>query len=306
MTRHLRYEALLERAAPLDPIATAIVAPEEANALGGAIRGAEEGLIVPVLVGDALLIQATAREIGKDISGFEIIDVKSHSDAAARAVQLVHERRVKALMKGYIHTNMLLKHVVKSDGGLRTGRRLSHVFVMDTPGFDRLIMVTDAAINIAPDLKTKADIVQNAIDLGHSLGLPHPKVAVVSAIATINPEINATVEAAALAKMADRGQIKGGLVDGPFAMDNAVSPKAAAIKKIVSPVAGLADILMMPEIQTGNMVLKTLTFMAGAQAGGLVVGAKVPIMLTSRADDQDARVASCVLAALHAHHGSAG
>ncbi|MEN0001318.1 MAG: bifunctional enoyl-CoA hydratase/phosphate acetyltransferase, partial [Pseudomonadota bacterium] len=222
-----------------------------------------------------------------------------HADAAALGVQLVHDGKAAAVMKGHLHTEELLRHVVKKEGGLRTRRRLSHVFVMDVPGLSHLLLITDAAINITPDLRTKVDIVQNAIDLALSLGVEMPKVGVLSAVETVNANIPSTIEAAALSKMADRGQIKGGIVDGPLAMDNAVSAEAAATKGIQSLVAGKADILVAPNLESGNMIAKQLSFLAHAEAGGIVLGAKVPVILTSRADDDKARLASCAVAALH-------
>lgn len=298
--RHALFEALLKRAEPLDPIPTAVVAPEEDSALGGALLAARHTLITPILVGDEARIREVAVAGGHDLTGVEIIDQPAHDLAAARAVALVHEGRARAVMKGHLHTDELLRHVVKSDGGLRTGRRLSHVFVMDVPGRDRLLMVTDAAINIAPDLKAKADIAQNAIDLAISLGLEEPKVGVLSAVETVNPAIPSTLDAAILSKMSERGQIVGGVVDGPLAMDNAVDLEAARSKGIRSAVAGRADILLAPNLEAGNMIAKELTFVAHALAGGLCVGALVPVILTSRADDDEARLASCAIAALHA------
>ena len=298
--RHRHFEALLARAEPLAPIPTAVVAPEEESALGGAMLAARHTLITPILVGHEARIRGVAGAIGASLDGIEIIDVPAHDLAAARAVELVHEGRARAVMKGHLHTDELLRPIVSSKGGLRTGRRLSHVFVMDVPGRDRLLMVTDAAINIAPDLKAKADIAQNAIDLALSLGIAEPKVGVLSAVETVNPAIPSTLEAAALSKMAERGQITGGLVDGPLAMDNAVDLEAARSKGIRSTVAGRADILLAPNIESGNMIAKELTFIAHAQAGGVVVGALVPVILTSRADDDAARLASCAVAALFA------
>ena len=306
--RHVHFDRLLERAAPLEPIPTAVVAPEEPNALGGALLAARHTLIRPILVGDAARIRAVAGEIDASVEDHEIVDEPVHDLAAARAVALVHEGRARAVMKGHLHTDELLRHVVKRDGGLRTGRRLSHVFVMDVPGRDGLLMITDAAINIVPDLEAKRDITQNAIDLARALGIEVPKVGVLSAVETVNPKIPSTLDAAILSKMSERGQIRGGVVDGPLAMDNAVDLEAARSKGITSTVAGRADVLVAPNMESGNMIAKELTFVAHAEAGGLCVGASVPVILTSRADDDDARLASCAVAALYddwLRHGGA-
>lgn len=297
---HVHFDRVLEQAEPLPPIPTAVVAPEEANSLGGAILGAEHTLIRPILIGSLAKIEAAAAEIGANLSGYQIIDQPSHAEAAAMAVKLVHEGQAGALMKGHLHTDVLLSAVLKSGTGLRMGRRLSHVFVMDVPSLDHLLFVTDAAINIAPDLETKVDIIQNAIDLAIALGIEVPKVGVLSAVETVNPKIPSTLDAAILSKMADRGQIRGGVVDGPLAMDNAVDITAARIKGIKSAVAGHAEILVAPNLESGNMLAKELTFLAGAEAGGIVLGARCPIILTSRSDDDKARLASCAVAALYA------
>ncbi len=297
---HLHFDRLLEQAEPLPPIPTAVIAPEEANSLGGAILGAEHTLIRPILIGSRPKIEAAAAEIDADLTGYEIIDEPSHAEAAAKAVALIHEGRAGALMKGHLHTDVLLSAVLKSGTGLRMGRRLSHVFVMDVPGLDHLLFVTDAAINIAPDLETKVDIIQNAIDLAIALGIDTPKVGVLSAVETVTPKIPSTLDAAILSKMAERGQIRGGVVDGPLAMDNAIDITAARIKGIRSAVAGRAEILVAPNLESGNMLAKELTFIAGAEAGGIVLGARCPIILTSRSDDDKARLASCAVAALYA------
>ena len=297
--RHVHFERLLERARALDPIPTAVVAPEEENALEGAIVAARETLIAPLLIGDEAKIRSVAQTLGISVDGFEIVHEPGHDLAAKRAVALVHEGRARAVMKGHLHTDELLRPIVSSAGGLRTGRRLSHVFVLDVPGRDRLLMVTDAAINIAPGLKEKADIVQNAIDLARGLGIEEPKVGILSAVETVNPAIQSTLDAAALAKMSERGQIVGGLVDGPLAMDNAVDLEAAQSKGIVSAVAGRADILVAPNLEAGNMIAKELTFVAYAEPAGVCVGAACPVILTSRADDEGARLASCAVAALY-------
>lgn len=298
--RHRHFESLLERAEPLPAIPTAVVAPEDDASLGGALLAMERTIIAPILVGCARRIEAAARGIGASLEGIEILDVPEHLAAARRAVALVHEGRAGAVMKGHLHTDELLGAVVARDTGLRVGRRLSHVFVMDVPGLAHLLMVTDAAINIAPDLEAKMDIVQNAIDLARALGVDLPKVGVLSAVETVTPKIPSTLDAAALSKMAERGQITGGLVDGPLAMDNAVDLEAAQSKGLRSLVAGRADILMAPNLETGNMLAKQLTFIAHAEAAGVVVGARCPIVLTSRSDSEMARLASCAVAALHA------
>ncbi|MEL6206539.1 MAG: bifunctional enoyl-CoA hydratase/phosphate acetyltransferase [Pseudomonadota bacterium] len=303
--RHVHFDAMIERAEPLDPMPTAVVVPEGAAFLGGAILGWEHTLITPILIGDEAVIRATAEEIGKDVSGLEIIHEPDHAQAARRGVALVHDGRAASVMKGNLHTDVLLGAIVKRDTGLRTGRRLSHVFVMDVPGLPHLLMITDAAINIAPDLETKVDITQNAIDLAKALGIEVPKVGVLSAVETVNTKIPSTLDAAILSKMAERGQIRGGVVDGPLAMDNAIDMAAARTKGIESDVAGRAEILIVPNLEAGNMLAKELTFVAHAEAGGIVLGAKVPIILTSRADDDKARLASCAVAALYNAHGKA-
>lgn len=301
--RHAHFEALLEKAEPLDPIPTAVVAPEEPNSLGGALLAARHTLIVPILIGDRGRILAAAAGLGEDISGLTLIDVPGHAEAAERAVALVAEGSAKALMKGMLHTEELLRAAFRREGGLRTKRRVSHVFVMDVPGLDHLLMVSDAAINIAPTLEEKVDIVQNAIDLARALGIELPRVGILSAIETVNPKIPSTLDAAALSKMADRGQIKGGLVDGPLAMDNAVNMGAAQTKGIKSLVAGRAEVLIVPNLEAGNMLAKELTFLAHAEAAGIVVGLRCPVILTSRADNEKARLASCAVAALYAEWG---
>ncbi|MEM8785615.1 MAG: bifunctional enoyl-CoA hydratase/phosphate acetyltransferase [Pseudomonadota bacterium] len=301
---HVHFDALLDRARPLEPIPTAVVAPESEDALEGALLGAQNTLITPILVGDPEKIADIAKGIGADLSAYSIEPARTHDEAAARAVALVHEGKAQALMKGHLHTDELLGHVVKSNGGLRTKRRLSHVFVMDVPGLDHLLLITDAAINIAPDLSAKADITQNAIYLAHALGMPEPRVGILSAVETVNPKMPSTLDAAALSKMADRGQITGGIVDGPLAMDNAMSVEAARTKGLHSLVAGHAEILVVPNLEAGNMMAKELTFLAHAEAGGIVLGARCPIILNSRADDEKARLASCAVAALVANHAA--
>jgi phosphate butyryltransferase len=265
-----------------------------------------EKLIVPILLGNEVRIRKLAETHGVDLSGVSIEDLPNHDAAAARAVELVHEGAAAAVMKGHLHTDELLKHVVKSQGGLRTGRRISHVFVIDAPSLPELVLVTDAAINIAPTLEDKVDIVQNAIDLGIALGIPRPKVGILSAVETVNPKIPSTLDAAILSKMSERGQIRGGIVDGPLAMDNAVSLEAAKTKGLTSLVAGSADILVVPNLESGNILAKELTYAAQAEGAGLVLGAKVPVLLTSRADDEGARLFSCAVAVLYAHWQATG
>lgn len=297
--RHVHFQRLVELAAPLPPLPTAVVAPEEANSLGGALLARRNSIIEPILVGHRRKIEAAAQEIGRSLDGIEIIHEPDHAAAARRGVALVREGRAGALMKGHLHSDELLRAVLSKEAGLRTARRLTHVFVMDVPGVSHPLLLTDAAINIAPDIKTKMDIVQNAIDLAISLGIDVPKVGVLSAVETVNPDIPSSVDAALLSKMCERGQITGGLVDGPLAMDNAVSLAAARTKGIDSPVAGHAEVLVVPNLDAGNMLAKQLTYLAGAEGAGLVLGARAPIVLTSRADGDMARLASCAIAALH-------
>lgn len=302
LSRHERFNALLAEAKSRGPYTTAIAHPCDEVSLRGALDAAAAGLIIPILVGPVAKIKAAAAAAGLDLTGLRIEDTPHSHAAAARAVQLVREGAAKLLMKGALHTDELMHEVMRAENGLRTGRRLSHVYVMDVPSYPRPLLVTDAAINIAPDLATKADIAQNAIDLAHALGIETPKLAVLAAVETVNPAMPSTIDAAALCKMGQRGQITGGIIDGPLAFDNAVSPLAAAEKHIVSPVAGQTDILLVPDIEAGNMVAKQLTFLAGADAAGVVVGARIPIILTSRADNASARLASCAVALLVAAH----
>lgn len=297
--RHQHFDRLLEACEGLDPLPTAVVAPEEAAALEGALLAAKHQLIEPILVGDARKIEAAARDVGRDIGELEIIDIADHRDAAMASVKLVHDGRASALMKGHLHTDVLLGQVVKRNKGLRTTRRLSHVYAFDVPGLDHVLLLSDAAINIAPDLQDKVDIVQNSIDFARSLGVDNPKVGVLSAVETVNPQIPSTLDAAVLSKMAERGQITGGLVDGPLAMDNAMDVEAARTKGITSLVAGHADVLIAPNLEAGNLLAKELVFVARANGAGIVVGAKVPIILTSRADDAHARLVSCAMAVLY-------
>ncbi|NVO13437.1 MAG: phosphate acetyltransferase [Rhodoplanes sp.] len=298
---HAKYERLIAKAKSLAPVPTIVVHPCDETSLRGAVEAAEAGIIVPILVGPAAKIAAVARAHGLDISDLEVIDV-AHSDAAAaRAVELIREGRGELLMKGSLHTDELMRAVTAAATGLRTARRISHVFVMDVPSHSDTLFITDAAINIAPDLDEKRDIIQNAIDLFTAVGLGTPRVALLSAVETVTTKIPSTIDAAALCKMADRGQITGGIVDGPLAFDNAIDPEAARIKGIKSEVAGRAQILVVPDLEAGNMLAKNLTFLAGADAAGIVLGARVPIILTSRADSVRTRMASCAVAVLYAH-----
>ncbi len=298
---HDSYADLLESVRGLDPIPTAVIHPCDAKSLQGTIEAAQDGMIAPLLIGPEARIRAVAEEQGLDLAGYRIIDVAHSHAAAARAVELVHEGAAEILMKGSLHTDEVLGAVVSRSTGIRTERRMSHIFAMDVPTYPKLLLITDAAVNIAPDLTAKADICQNAIDLAHTFGVEEPRLAILSAVETVNPHIQSTLEAAALCKMADRGQIKGGLLDGPLAMDNAISLEAARTKGIDSPVAGQADVLVAPDLEAGNILAKQLTFMAHADAAGIVLGARVPIVLTSRADSVRARRASAATAVLHAH-----
>jgi len=285
----------------LAPVTCAVVHPCDHDALAGAVEAAKRGLIVPVLVGPEAKIRAVARAASIDLSPFEIVAVEHSHAAAEKAVALARAGRVDALMKGSLHTDELMGAVVSAATGLRTARRISHVFVLEVPAYPRLLLLTDAAINIFPTLDDKADICRNAIDLAQALGIAKPKVAILSAVETVNPKIPGTIDAAALCKMAERGQIIGGVLDGPLAFDNAISPAAARVKQIVSPVAGVADILLMPDLEAGNMMVKQLQYLAGADAAGIVCGARVPIVLTSRADNVRARLASTAVMVLVAH-----
>ncbi len=304
INRHERFRALLARAAGLPPMPVAVVHPCNANAIGAAVEAAQAGLIVPILVGPQAKIRTAAQAANVDINGFRLVDTPHSHAAADRAVALVRDGEAAMLMKGSLHSDELLHAVLAADSGLRTGRRLSHVYLMDVPTYPKPLLVTDAVVNIAPDLEQKRDIVQNAVDLAHEMGIETPRVALLSAVETVNPAIRSTLDAAALCKMADRGQISGALVDGPLAFDNAVSPAAAKEKGIISPVAGQADILVVPDLEAGNMLAKQLIFLAGADAAGVVLGARVPIILTSRADTERTRLASCAVAVLLAHRPS--
>ena len=296
-----KYEQLLKRCRSLEPVPTAVAHPCEQSALTGAIEAGADGLIVPILVGPADKIKEVAAKSGLDLSKAKIVDAPHSHASAAKAVELVRKGEAELLMKGSLHTDELLGAVVARETGLRTGRRISHVFIMDVPTHAETLFITDAAVNIAPDLMAKRDIVQNAIDLFTALGLGTPKVAILSAVETINPDIPSTIEAAALCKMADRGQITGGELDGPLAFDNAISLEAARIKGIKSTVAGRAQILVVPDLEAGNMLAKNLTFLARADAAGIVLGARAPVILTSRADSERTRMASCAIAALYVH-----
>ncbi len=300
LARHQRFHDLLVRATSGEPVPVAVAHPCDGASLGAVAEATEARLIVPILVGPEAKIRAAAAASGVDIGSFRIVDAPHSHAAAAEAAALVRAGQAEVLMKGSLHTDEFMQAVVTSASGLRTGRRLSHVYIIDVPAYPRPLLVTDAAVNIAPNLEQKRDIVQNAIDLAHRMGIGEPRVAILSAVETVNPAIPSTLEAAALCKMAERGQITGGLVDGPLAFDNAVSPEAARGKGIASPVAGRADILVVPDLEAGNMLAKQLTFLAGADAAGVVLGARVPIVLTSRADGRRTRIASCAVAVLMA------
>ena len=296
--KHEKFRRLIEFCRTLEPLPTAGVHPCDRSSLEGAIEAAKLGLIAPILVGPRAKIEAVAAESGLDLSGCQLIDAPHSHAAAAAAVQLVREGKAEALMKGSLHTDELMVEVVRRDTGLRTSRRVSHCFVMDVPGHEQPLIISDAAVNIAPTLEEKADILQNAIDLAHALRAKEVRVAIRSAMETVNPKVPSTVEAAALCKMVDRHQVTGALVDGPLALDNAINLEAARIKKIDSPVAGRANVLLVPDLEAGNMLAKSLSFLAGADAAGIVLGARVPIILTSRADSVMTRLASCAVAAL--------
>ncbi len=295
---HEKYERLIQAAQRHPPIPTAVAHPCDDASLESAIEAAKLGLIVPVLVGPPARIRDVAARGSHDISGLEIVGSAYSQDSATKAVGLVTCGRAEALMKGSLHTDELMGAVVAREGGIRTARRISHCFVMDVPGHATPLIITDAAVNIAPTLEEKVDIVQNAIDLAHAMGITEVRVAILSAMEMVNPKVASTIEAAALCKMADRGQITGAVLDGPLALDNAISPEAAAIKHIVSPVAGQANVLVVPDLEAGNMLAKSLSFLAGADAAGIVLGARVPIILTSRADSLLTRLASCAVAVL--------
>ena len=296
-----KYEQLLARCRTLEPVPTAVAHPCEQTALAGAIEAGEMGLIVPILVGPAAKIQEVAAKHGIDLSHARIVDAPHSHGSAAKAVEIVRQGQAEIVMKGSLHSDELLGAIVAKDTGLRTGRRISHVFIMDVPTYHKVLIVTDAAINIAPTLEDKVHIVQNAIDLAISLGVKRPKVAILAAVETINSKMPSTIDAAALCKMADRGQITGGVLDGPLAFDNAISVEAAKIKGITSEVAGDPDILLVPDLEAGNILAKQLSYLANADSAGLVLGARVPVVLTSRSDSVRARIASCAVAVLAAH-----
>jgi phosphate acetyltransferase len=296
-----KYDRLIARAKQVTPAKTIVVHPCDASSLRAAIDAADAGIIVPTLVGPATKIATVAREHQFDIGRFEVVDAPHSDAAAAKGVQLIHEAKGELLMKGSLHTDELMRAVTASTTGLRTARRISHVFIVDVPSYSETLFITDAAINIFPDLDVKRDIVQNAIDLFVDVGMGTPRVAILSAVETVTSKIPSTIEAAALCKMADRGQITGGVLDGPLAFDNAVDPEAAKIKGIKSPVAGRAQILVVPDLEAGNMLAKNLIFLSKADSAGIVLGARVPIILTSRADSVRSRMASCAAAVLYAN-----
>ena len=296
----LRRLMLMAEARP--PLRTAVVHPVDALSLTGAVSAARRGLIDPILIGPSARIHAAARAAGFDLGGYQVIDVEHSHEAAARACDLAGRGEAAAIMKGALHTDELLEAVVAGSSSLRTDRRMSHVFVLDVPSYPRPLLVSDAALNIAPDLATKRDIVQNAIDCAHAMDIHEPRVAILAAVETINPKMGSTIDAAALCKMAERGQIVGGKLDGPLAFDNAISPDAAKAKGIRSEVAGQADILIVPDIESGNILAKQLFYLSNAQSAGIVMGARVPIILTSRSDPEASRLASCALAILVSQH----
>ncbi|MBP6777791.1 MAG: phosphate acetyltransferase [Piscinibacter sp.] len=297
--KHAKYHLLIARGkALLPPAPCAVAHPCDESSLRGAVEAGEMGLLKPILVGPKARIEALAAKFDIDLSGCELVDAPHSRGSADAAVRLAREGKAEMLMKGSLHTDELMAAVVNRETGLRTGRRISHCFIMDVPAIDRVVVITDAAVNIFPTLVDKVHIVQNAIDLLRALGLSNPKVAILSAMETVNPQVPSTIEAAALCKMAERGQITGGVLDGPLALDNAIDLGAARIKNIASPVAGQADILVVPDLEAGNMLAKSLSFMADADAAGIVLGARVPIILTSRADSVETRLASCAVAAL--------
>lgn len=299
--KYARLQALVSRAKGLPPIDMAVVHPCDNESLRGALMAAEAGLIDPILIGPEAKIRAIAMEYGLDLKHHRIVNVRHSHESAAMAVTLIRNGDAEAIMKGSLHTDELMSEIVSRAAGLRTSRRVTHVFLMDVPTYPRPIMITDAAVNISPTLEEKVHVIQNAIDLAHIIGIPEPRVAILSAVETVNPKIQSTLDAAALCKMADRGQITGGLLDGPLAFDNAVSMMAAKTKGIDSKVAGCADILVVPDLESGNMLAKQLEYLANALTAGIVLGAKVPVVLTSRADTAETRIASCVIATLIAH-----
>lgn len=300
------FKKLRTRIRKLPPLATAVVHPCDAESLRGAIEAWRKQLIIPVLVGPEAKIRRVAAEAKLSLKGLRLVATEHSHAAAEAAVALARERRVECLMKGSLHTDELMAAVVAPHGGLRTARRISHVFVLDVAAYPRPLLITDAAINIYPDLEVKHDIVQNAIDLAHALGIRRPRVAILSAVETVTPKIRSTVDAAALCKMADRGQITGGILDGPLAFDIAISEEARRAKDVPSEVAGRPDILVVPDLEAGNMLVKQLQYLSGARCAGVVLGARVPIALTSRADSAESRMASCAIAVLLRAHLSKG
>ena len=298
---HEKYQRLIDFCKTLPPTPTAVAHPCDQTSLEGAVDAARLDLIEPILVGPRARIEQVAKQFKIDISGLEIVDAPFSHASAEKAVELVRQGRAEALMKGSLHTDELMAAVVSRDAGLRTARRISHCFVLDVPTYTETLILTDAAVNIAPTLEDKVDIVQNAVDLAHALRFKEVRVAILSAMETVNPKVPSTVEAAALCKMADRGQITGAILDGPLALDNAISLESVKIKKIESPVAGRANVLIVPDLEAGNMLAKSLSFLAGADAAGIVLGARVPVILTSRADPVMSRLASCGIAVLVAN-----
>ncbi|HSV19805.1 MAG TPA: phosphate acetyltransferase [Casimicrobiaceae bacterium] len=295
---HEKYQRLLDFCKGLPPTPTAVAHPCDESSLRGAMDAARLGLIAPILVGPRARIEALSKQHDIALGGTPIVDTPHSEASATKAVEVVREGKAEALMKGSLHTDELMAAVVRRETGLRTARRVSHCFVMDVPSYAETLIVTDAAVNIAPTLEDKVDIVQNAIDLAHALRFPEVRVAILSAMETVNPKVASTIEAAALCKMADRGQITGGVLDGPLALDNAINLESVRIKQIDSPVAGRANVLVVPDLEAGNMLAKSLSFLANADAAGIVLGARVPIILTSRADSLTTRLASCGIAAL--------
>ena len=301
LRQHKKYDALIYACHALAPVRTAVAHPCDETSLRGAIEAFEAKIIKPILVGPEARIRVLAASLKLDITDLQLFDTPYSHASAAKAVEIVRNGEVDALMKGSLHTDELMAEVVNKDTGIRTARRISHVFIMDVPTYPKPLFITDAAVNISPTLEDKVDILQNAIDLAHALRIERPKVAILSAVETITSKIPSTIDAAALCKMAERGQITGAMLDGPLALDNAINREAANIKHITSTVAGDADILLVPDLEAGNMLAKELSFLANADAAGIVLGARVPIILTSRADNVRTRMASCAVAALYAH-----
>jgi phosphotransacetylase len=299
--KHAKYDALIYACHGLAPVRTAVAHPCDETALAGALEAAAARIIKPILVGPEKRIRVLAESLNLDLSRLQLVDAPHSHAAAEKAVELVRLGEADALMKGSLHTDELMSEIVRKETGIRTARRISHVFIMDVPTYPKPLFITDAAVNIFPTLEDKVDIVQNAIDLAHALGIALPKVAILSAVETINSKLPSTIDAAALCKMAERGQITGAVLDGPLAFDNAISREAAEVKHITSAVAGDADILLVPDLEAGNMLAKELSFLANADAAGIVLGARVPVILTSRADNVRSRMASCAVAALYAH-----